>query len=102
MKKREQNEKKWKKWIDNGIETEGAKAIGESLKINTSLTKLNLFSDEKWEMKKREENENEKWIGNGIGDEGAKTISESLKINTSLTELNLEGDEKIRNEKERI
>ena len=31
----------------NGIGTEGAKAISESLKINTSLTYLNLSGDEK-------------------------------------------------------
>ena len=31
----------------NGIEAEGASKISESLKINTTLTKLNLWSDEK-------------------------------------------------------
>ena len=43
-------EKKWKEikvWIDSGIGTEGAKSISESLKINTSLTKLDLRCDEK-------------------------------------------------------
>ena len=38
---------KRKKWIDNGIETEGAKSLSESLKINTSLTELDLGGDEK-------------------------------------------------------
>ena len=47
MKKRECNEKKWKKWIDNEIGDEGAKSISEALKINTSLTILNLRGDEK-------------------------------------------------------
>ena len=36
---------KMKEWIDNGIGSEGAKAISESLKINTSLTELNLDGD---------------------------------------------------------
>ena len=92
--KRIRNEKrekrtKAKKWIDNGIGDEGARTISESLKINTSLTKLNLWSDEKTRNEKREMKWKEWWIVNQIGDEGAKTISESLKINTSLTELNL-------------
>ena len=36
-----------RKWIDNEIGDEGAKTISESLKINTSLTTLSLWSDEK-------------------------------------------------------
>ena len=103
--KREEKMKRNEKWIDNDIGDEGAKAISESLKINTSLTELNLWSDEKIRNEKEsknEKNENEEWIGNHVGDEGAKTISESLKINTSLTELNLGCDEKIINEKEKI
>ena len=93
---KEKNEK----WIENGIRDEGAETISESLRINTSLTHLDLGCDE---MKKREEkkNENEKWIDNEIGDKGAKAISESLRINTSLTELHLEGDEKIIEESEK-
>ena len=67
--------------------------------INTSLTELYLYGDEKDKKVKRMKR-NDKWIGNEIGDEGAKRISESLKINTSLTSLSLWGDEKIRNEKE--
>ena len=89
-----------KKWIDNGIGTEGVKTISESLKINTSLTDLNLGSDEKIWNEKEKMKWNER-IGNYIGYEGAKRISESLKINTSLTTLNLDGDKKIRNEKEK-
>ena len=55
---------------DNNIGDEGGKAIGEALKVNTSLTKIYL-SD------------------NNIGDEGAKAIGEALKVNTSLTEIYL-------------
>ena len=90
-----------KEWIDNDIGNEGAKALRESLKINTSLTSVNLGGDEKIrnENERIEWKRNDKWIVNQIGDEGAKSVSESLKINTSLTELYLSGDEKIRNEK---
>ena len=48
----------------NKIGVEGAKAIGEALKVNTSLTKINLRY-------------------NNIGDEGGKAIREALKVNTS-------------------
>ena len=41
------------KWIGNYIGDEGAKRISESLKINTSLTSLSLWGDEKIR--------NEKW-----------------------------------------
>ena len=52
--KREEKMKRNEKWIDNDIGDEGAKAISESLKINTSLTYLDLGGDdkirnEKWE-----------------------------------------------------
>ena len=43
-----------KKWIGNKIGYEGAKTISETLKINTSLTKLELYSDEKDKKWKRE------------------------------------------------
>ena len=38
-------------WTDNNIGAEGAKWISESLKTNTTLTKLNLWGDEKLRMK---------------------------------------------------
>ena len=72
------------KRIGNQIEYEGAKAISESLKINTSLNTLILGSV--------------LCDGNQIGDEGVKAISETLQINTSLSTLNLWSDEEIRNE----
>ena len=45
-----------KEWIDNQIGDEGTKTISESMKINTSLTILDLGSDEKiWnEIERRE------------------------------------------------
>ena len=53
----------------NNIGDEGAKAIGEALKENTSLTEIFLW--------------------NNIGDEGGKAIGEALKVNTSLTMIDL-------------
>ncbi len=61
---------KWrvnKKWTDNQIGDEGASAISESLKINTTLTELYLYGDEirnknektkeKRKMKSKQKNE---------------------------------------------
>ena len=62
----------------NNIGAEGGKVIGEALKVNTSLTEIDLQY-------------------NKIGDEGAKAIGEALKVNTSLTGIYLQynkiGDE---------
>jgi len=57
-------------YYGNQIGDEGAKVIGESLKLNSTLTKLNLKSNE-------------------IGYEGAKVIFESLSLNSTLTQLDL-------------
>ena len=54
MKKREEMKNELKEWIGNKVGSEGAKAISESLKINTSLTELDLHSDEKIRNEKRE------------------------------------------------
>ena len=43
---------KWKIWTVNNIGESGAEMISESLKINTTLTKLDLSSDEKWSKMK--------------------------------------------------
>ena len=37
---------KWSKWTGNEIGDEGASKISESLKVNTTLTKLGLSCDE--------------------------------------------------------
>ncbi len=42
-------EEKWKwknKWTGNGIGAEGASKVSESLKVNTTLTELDLSGDE--------------------------------------------------------
>ena len=49
--------KRMKKRIGNKIGDEGAKTISESLKINTSLTTLDLWSDEKIGNEKERRNE---------------------------------------------
>ena len=71
----------------NEIGAEGGRAIGEALKTNTSLTRLNLlvilhhqhFSYFTFRV-----------TGNEIEAEGGRAICEALKTNTSLTKLNLE------------
>ena len=55
---------------DNGLGAEGGKAIGDALRINTSLTSLSL-SDTK------------------LDEKGVFAIAESLPFNASLTKLDL-------------
>ena len=43
---KDRNDKKWIIWTCNNIGVEGARMIGESLKINTTLTILYLTCDE--------------------------------------------------------
>ena len=52
------------KWIGNEIGDEGAKAISESLKINTSLTSLDLRCDEKIRNEKKKEKKRIKMMNN--------------------------------------
>ena len=47
MKEREWNTNSIKQWTGNEIGDEGATKISESLKTNTTLTELNLRSDDK-------------------------------------------------------
>ena len=83
----------------NEIGEEGAKTLSEILKVNTTLTKLNL-SCEKEERKREIFERKEEWMtDNKIGDEGAKALSEMLKVNTTLTSLNLGCEEEERREK---
>ena len=51
-------------------ETQGATAIGEGLKVNSSLLELDLG-------------------GNRVGDSGVTVMGEGLKVNSSLLELHL-------------
>jgi hypothetical protein len=51
----------------------GAAAIADALRVNTTLTELNLR-------------------GNDVGEEGAKALADALKVNTTLTELDISCD----------
>src|SRR3954469_14202228 len=80
--------------LDNNIGSEGAQALAESLKQNTTLTQLNLSSMSElggsivcmfpvrssWFFI---------YLVTGIGSEEAQALAESLKQNTTLTQLNL-------------
>ena len=74
--------------------------IFEALKVNTTITELNLESEKEENMEKEKINE-ERSTGNNFGDEGAKSMSEALKSNTTLTSLNLESEEERERERER-
>jgi len=56
--KREGNENEMNKWTGNEIGDEGANKISETLKVNTTLTKLDLGGDEEYKWKREG---NEKW-----------------------------------------
>ena len=88
------------KQADNGIGAEGARALSEALKVNTTLQSLNLFGEQ-------EQSVEDGWIadiannkhqqaGNDIGEEGARALSDALKTNTSLQSLNLRCEQEVR------
>src|SRR6202042_1944373 len=54
----------------NKIGDESAKAIADALKVNNTITDIDLF-------------------GNQIGDEGAKAIADALKVNDTITVIGL-------------
>jgi len=56
--------------IGNGIEDEGAKYIADALKVNQTLTEIDLY-------------------GNKIGDGDVKHLAEALEVNKTLTFMNL-------------
>ena len=49
----------------------GGRAIAEALRVNTTVTSLNL-------------------CGNDIGERGVQAIAEALRVNSTVTSLNLE------------
>ena len=87
--------------IGNKIKGAGATSLSESLKSNTTLTLLNLRSEDK---RKKTHKRHPSTIHsfpflitsteNKIRDAGASSLSEALKSNTTLTELNLNGEDK--------
>ena len=75
--------------------------MSELLKSNTTLTKVDLWSEYKRkETHKRHPSTIHSFsiltmtIGNHIGNTGATSLSEALKSNTTLTKLNLSGEDK--------
>ena len=72
----------------NKIGSNGAKAVGEALKTNSTLTEVCLeiipYSFQCLIIKKG-------FTRNKIDEDGSKAIEEALKTNTSLTNINLEG-----------
>ena len=79
----------------NEIGDTGATSLSESLKSNTTLTALDLRSEDK--RKKTHKDIHQQFTlsflfsstDNEIGDTGATSLSESLKSNTTLTRFNL-------------
>ena len=81
----------------NQFGDEGARALSEALKINTTLQSLDLGGEQ-------EESVEDGWIAdiannkhqqavNDIGDEGAGALGEALKTNTTLQSLTLTSEE---------
>ena len=68
--------------------------MSEALKINTTLTELDLSCEDQRRHTKDIDQQFtlfhfSKSTGNNIGDTGATSMSEALKINTTLTALDL-------------
>ena len=85
----------WLLHIANNIGDEGAKALGEALKENKTLTYLDISGTSSFRdgLTYLDAADN-LWmviIGNGIGDEGAKALSDSLKENKTLKVLDIRG-----------
>lgn len=60
----------------------------ETLKVNTTLTSLELGSEGKEQLRKRRKRK-KRVTDNAFGVEGATTLSEMIKMNTTLTSLDL-------------
>ena len=80
--------------------------MSESLKSNTTLTALDLESEDKrMKTHKRRPSAIHSFhftftsTGNDIGERGATSLSESLKSNTTLTALDLSGEDKRKKHK---
>lgn len=84
-------------WLsDNDIGEEGTKVVSGALKKNTTLTSLNLESEENDESRQNShdsKNNLNHLKDNHIRTHGAKALSEALKINTTLTILNLSSEQ---------
>ena len=91
---------------DEVIGDTGATSLSEALKSNTTLTKLNLWSENtrKKAPNLHPTNHSLRFIfsssESNVGNSGATSLSESLKSNTTLTELHLRGEDKRRHTKD--
>ena len=87
----------------NDIGDEGARGLSDALKVNTTLTTLNLECEQEWwslsgldVMDSNNEAHNllnKHKAGNRIGDEGAGALSDALKVNRALATLNLASEQ---------
>ena len=79
----------------NNIGKKGATSLGNALKSNTTLAKLNLGREHKRNNTQMASINNPLFFilirstGNKIGDKGATSLSDALKSNTTLMELDL-------------
>ena len=76
----------------NEIGVGGARALGDALKTNTTLTQLDLNSEQQDHKEAQRGKYNGTWCDwadNEIGDEGACGLGDALKTNTTMTELDL-------------
>ena len=73
---------------DNKIGVEGARALGDALNKNTTLTELDLCGEQQ-DHKDKHNGMRSAWTANWFGDEEARSLAEALKTNATLTELDL-------------
>ncbi|CAH3150376.1 unnamed protein product, partial [Pocillopora meandrina] len=82
----------------NGISDAGATCIAEAMKVNKTLTNLNLSGNDAGAICIAEALKVDKTLtnlylsGNGISAAGATCIAEAMKVNKTLTNLNLSGN----------
>ena len=69
----------------NGIGDEGAKAMSEMMKVNSTLTTLNLRGEEERKEREEKEKKEERMTGNKIGDEGKKMVRNAWGRRGQLT-----------------
>ena len=65
--------------------------MSKALKINTTLTALDLEGGVTDQFQPRKSTNHDFCAGNKIGQKGAQALSKAVKANTALTALDLEG-----------
>ena len=81
--------------IDDQIGIEGARAIAMALKVNHTVTSMNLsrtFQSDDAQKMMRQNDIPRMRAENHIGDEGALAIADALHVNQTLATLDLSGD----------